>query len=86
MCGNVKCFRLEPQDKKTKVSKHDARQFFSFLHVCTCHTGYIGDGKTCLGDSNKFPSMSRKVLYDQRGAIFIAALSIHTIPAIRSGK
>ena len=51
-----------------------------------CHTGYIGDGQTCLGDSNKFPSMSRKVLYDQRGAIFIAALSIHTIPAIRSGK
>ena len=55
-------------------------------HVCTCHTGYIGDGQTCLGDSNKFLSMSRKVLYDQRGTIFIAALSIHTIPAIRSGK
>ena len=46
----------------------------------------IGDGQTCLGDSNKFLSMSRKVLYDQRGTIFIAALSIHTIPAIRSGK
>ena len=55
-------------------------------YVCTCHTGYTGDGQTCLDDSNKFPSMSRKVLYDQRGAIFIAALSIHTIPAIRSGK
>ena len=55
-------------------------------HVCTCHTGYIGDGQTCLGDSKKFPSVSRKVHYDQRGAIFIAALSIHTIPAIRSGK
>ena len=25
VCGNVKCFRLEPQDKKTKVFKHDAR-------------------------------------------------------------
>ena len=55
-------------------------------HVCTYHTGYIGDGQTCLGDSNKFLSISRKVLYDQRGEIFIAALSIHTIPAIRSGK
>ena len=26
-------------------------------HVCTCHTGYIGDGQTCSGDFNKFPSM-----------------------------
>ena len=40
-------------------------------HVCTCHTGYTGDGQTCLGDFNKFPSMFRKVLYDQRGAILL---------------
>ena len=30
-------------------------------HVCTCHTGYTGDGQTCSGDFNKFPSMFRKV-------------------------
>ena len=35
-------------------------------HVCTCHTGYTGDGQTCSGDVDNFPSMSRKVLYDQR--------------------
>ena len=40
-------------------------------HVCTCHTGYTGDGQTCLGDFNKFPSMFRKVLYNQRGAILL---------------
>ena len=40
-------------------------------HLCTCHTGYTGDGQTCLGDFNKFPSMFRKVLYDQRGAILL---------------
>ena len=27
VCGNVKCFRLEPQDKKTKV-----RQLFSYYN------------------------------------------------------
>ena len=31
-------------------------------HVCTCHTGYTGDGQTCSGDFDNFPSMSRKVL------------------------
>ena len=35
-------------------------------HVCTCHTGYTGDGQTCSGDFNKFPSMFRKVLFDRR--------------------
>ena len=40
-------------------------------HLCTCHTGYTGDGQTCLGDFNKFPSMFRKVLYNQRGAILL---------------
>ena len=36
MCGNVKCFRLEPQGKKTKVSKHDARQLFSYYNYFLC--------------------------------------------------
>ena len=55
-------------------------------HVCTCHTGYTGDGQTCSGDFDNFPSMSRKVLYDRREATSIAALSIHTIPATQSGR
>ena len=55
-------------------------------HVCTCHTGYTGDGQTCSGDFDNFSSMSRKVLYDRREATSIAALSIHTIPATQSGR
>ena len=51
-------------------------------HVCTCHTGYTGDGQTCSGDFNKFPSMLRKVLFDRRETIFIAPISMHTVPAI----
>ena len=51
-------------------------------HVCTCHTGYTGDGQTCSGDFNKFPSMLRKVLFDRRETIFIAPISMQTVPAI----
>ena len=51
-------------------------------HVCTCHTGYTGDGQTCSGDFNKFPSMLRKVLFHRRETIFIAPISMHTVPAI----
>ena len=51
-------------------------------HVCTCHTGYTGDGQTCSGDFNKFPSMRRKVLFDRRETIFIAPISMYTVPAI----
>ena len=29
-------------------------------HVCTCHTGYTGDGQTCSSDFDNFPSMSKK--------------------------
>ena len=54
-------------------------------HVCTCHTGYTGDGQTCSGDFDNFSSMSRKVLYVRREVTSIAALSIHTIPATQSG-
>ena len=52
--------------------------------VCTCHTGYTGDGQTCSGDFNKFPSMLRKVLFDRRETIFIAPISMYTVPAIWS--
>ena len=55
-------------------------------HVCTCHTGYTGDGQTCSSDFDNFPSMSRKALYDGREATSIAALSIRTIPATQSGR
>ena len=55
-------------------------------HVCTCHTGYTGDGQTCSSDFDNFPSMSRKALYDGREATVIAALSISTIPATQSGR
>ena len=43
-------------------------------------------GQTCSGDIGNFPSMSRKVLYDQREATSIATLSTHTIPATQSGR
>ena len=55
-------------------------------HVCTCHTGYTGDGQTCSSDFDNFPSMSRKVLYDRREATSIAALSMHAILATQSGR
>ena len=39
-------------------------------HVCTCHTGYTGDGQTCSGDFDNFSSVFRKVLYVRREANF----------------
>ena len=36
-------------------------------HVCTCHTGYTGDGQTCSGDFNKFPSMFGKSFMTEEG-------------------
>ena len=36
-------------------------------HVCTCHTGYTGDGQTCSGDFNKFPAMFRKSFMTEEG-------------------
>ena len=29
-------------------------------HVCTCHTGYTGDGQTCSSDFDNFSSSSEK--------------------------
>ena len=29
-------------------------------HVCTCHTGYTGDGQTCSSDFDNFSSLSEK--------------------------
>ena len=48
-------------------------------HVCTCHTGYTGDGQTCSGDFNKFPSMLKKsFLIEERQSSSLLFLCIQS--------